>query len=42
MRYGELFRRVARFREALLEFQGWGEELADQAADLVAGRWETS
>ncbi|MFC9085724.1 N-6 DNA methylase [Nocardiopsis dassonvillei] len=41
-RYGELFRRVARFREALLEFQGWGEELADQAVDLVAGRWETS
>jgi type I restriction-modification system DNA methylase subunit len=41
-RYGELFRKVARFREALLEFQGWGEELADQAVDLVAGRWETS
>ncbi|ADH68104.1 N-6 DNA methylase [Nocardiopsis dassonvillei] len=41
-RYGELFRRAARFREALLEFQGWGEELADQAVDLVAGRWETS
>ncbi|MCP3013090.1 N-6 DNA methylase [Nocardiopsis dassonvillei] len=41
-RYGELFRRVARFREALLEFRGWGEELADQAVDLVAGRWETS
>ncbi|WP_150252431.1 N-6 DNA methylase [Nocardiopsis deserti] len=41
-RYGELFQKVARFREALLEFQGWGEELADQAVDLVAGRWETS
>lgn len=41
-RYGELFRRVARFREALLELRGWGEELADQAVDLVAGRWETS
>ncbi len=40
-RYGDLFRRVARFREALLELQGWGEELADQAVDLVAGRWET-
>ncbi|MEV6819775.1 N-6 DNA methylase [Nocardiopsis dassonvillei] len=41
-RYGELFRRVARFREALLELRGWGEELADQTVDLVAGRWETS
>ncbi len=41
-RYGELFQKVARFREALLEFQGWGEELAGQAVDLVAGRWETS
>ncbi len=41
-RHGELFQKVARFREALLEFQGWGEELADQAVDLVAGRWETS
>ncbi|WP_444960370.1 N-6 DNA methylase [Nocardiopsis sp. M1B1] len=41
-RYGELFRRVARFREALLELREWGEELADQAVDLVAGRWETS
>ncbi|WP_047868125.1 N-6 DNA methylase [Nocardiopsis sp. RV163] len=41
-RHGELFRRVARFREALLELRERGEELADQAVDLVAGRWETS
>ncbi|WP_017570375.1 N-6 DNA methylase [Nocardiopsis halotolerans] len=39
-RYGELFRGVARFREALAELQEWGEELADQAVDLVAGQWE--
>ncbi|WP_150241123.1 N-6 DNA methylase [Nocardiopsis quinghaiensis] len=41
-RYGELFRQVSRFREALLEFQEWGGELADQAVDLIAGQWETT
>ncbi|OOC54301.1 MULTISPECIES: N-6 DNA methylase [Nocardiopsis] len=41
-RYGELFRQVSRFREALLEFQEWGGELADQAVDLIAGQWETA
>lgn len=38
-RYGELFHQVSRFREALLEFQELGGELADQAVDLIAERW---
>ena len=38
-RHGELFRQVARFREALVELQELGGELADQAVDLIAGQW---
>ncbi|WP_160051687.1 N-6 DNA methylase [Nocardiopsis sp. FR26] len=39
-RHGELFRRVARFREALAQVRECGEELADQAVDLIAARWQ--
>ncbi|MFW6641202.1 N-6 DNA methylase [Nocardiopsis algeriensis] len=39
-RFGEMFRRVALFREALREVAELGDALADQASDMVAERWD--
>ncbi|MGW9348675.1 N-6 DNA methylase [Nocardiopsis flavescens] len=38
-RHGEMFRQVARFREALHELDALGQGLADRGVDLIAGRW---
>ncbi|CAL9602196.1 hypothetical protein SUDANB121_05476 [Nocardiopsis dassonvillei] len=38
-RHGEMFRQVARFRDALHELDSLGRGLADRSVDLIAGRW---
>ncbi|MFE6308765.1 N-6 DNA methylase [Nocardiopsis sp. NPDC057823] len=38
-RHGEMFRQVARFRDALHELDALGQDLADRSVDLIAGRW---
>ncbi|MFL1375835.1 N-6 DNA methylase [Nocardiopsis protaetiae] len=38
-RHGEMFRQVARFRDALHELDALGQGLAARSVDLIAGRW---